>query len=99
MDDRELLWRAFEKEIDVYKFYLEAAIKLSVFVYGITGAIVSYYLAQPVTGPWTRGALILPLIMNTGFGFVCWRGINPAERLAEGSPSARQRSSIGGRRC
>ncbi len=37
MDDRELLWMAFEKELELYKFYLEVALKLSVFVFGITG--------------------------------------------------------------
>ena len=84
MDDRESLWRVFEKEIELYKFYLEVALKLSVFVFGITGAIISYYLAHAAAGPWARGALILPLIMNCGFAFVCWRGIKPARRLAEG---------------
>ena len=83
MDDRELLWKAFEKELELYKFYLEVALKLSVFVFGITGAIISYYLAHAAAGPWTRWALVLPLIMNCGFGFVCWRGIEPARRLAE----------------
>ena len=83
MDDRELLWNAFEKELELYKFYLEVALKLSIFVFGITGAIISHYLVNAAAGPWTRWALILPLIMNCGFAFVCWRGIKPARRLAE----------------
>lgn len=40
--DRDLLWRQYALHVDLYKFYIEATIKINAFHYAITGAIVSF---------------------------------------------------------
>ena len=45
-DEQEFLMKQLETQLDMYKFYFELALKLSVFSIGLTGAIVSYYLAN-----------------------------------------------------
>ena len=67
---KEMMWRKLEKDIDLYKFYLDIAIKTAIFAFGITGALVSYYFSskQPLAGY----ALLFPVVMNCGF-FVLFR--------------------------
>ena len=67
---KEMMWRKLEKEIDLYKFYLDIAIKTAIFAFGITGALVSYYFSskQPLAGY----ALLFPAVMNYGF-FILFR--------------------------
>jgi hypothetical protein len=73
MENKEKLWKLIEKDIELYKFYLELMIKASVFVFGITGAIVSYYLAHRGT-PLLQLSLIVPIIMCAGFSVICFKG-------------------------
>lgn len=47
MDDRELLWKQYQLNIELYRTYLDLALKLNLFYYAITGAIVSFYFAHP----------------------------------------------------
>ncbi len=64
--EREDLWKEFEKSIDLYKFYLDMVLKASIFIFGITGGITSYYLSN-TNKPLIKLSLVLPLIMNAGF--------------------------------
>lgn len=68
---REDLWKEFDKEVEMYKFYLEIVLKTSIFVFGITGAITSYCLAN-VTQSLIKFSLLLPLVMNAGFACMFW---------------------------
>ena len=43
MSDPEMLWRQYSLHVDLYKFYLDLAIKINVFYYAVTGAILAYY--------------------------------------------------------
>lgn len=78
--EREDLWKEFDKNIDLYKFYLEIVLKTSIFIFGITGAIVSYYLSN-TSKPLVKLSLVLPLIMNTGFTYLCFKGASFANIL------------------
>jgi hypothetical protein len=66
MDERELLWRQYSQNVDLYKFYMELAIKFNAFYYAITGAIFSFYFANSAI-PNIKYSLTLPLVMSVGF--------------------------------
>jgi hypothetical protein len=68
----DALWRRFEREVDLYKSYLDLALKASLFAFGITGAMASYVLKNesPSILVWS---LLLPIILNAGF-FLLFKG-------------------------
>ena len=78
--ERDDLWKEFDKNIDLYKFYLEIVLKTSIFIFGITGAIISYYFSNS-SKPLVKFSLVLPLIMNIGFAYLCFKGANFADIL------------------
>jgi hypothetical protein len=82
MNDDELLMSIIEKDIDLYKFYLDVSLKLSIFVFGTTGAIVSYQQANLAKNSLIGFSLIFPLVLNLGFAVICRRGIRPAIELS-----------------
>ena len=83
MDEQnELLWRQYAQHIDLYKFYFEVTIKLTAFHYAITGAILSYYFTQPPDSM-VRWALLLPVVLSSGLGFIFWRGASLLEITRE----------------
>jgi hypothetical protein len=63
MDQREILWRQYQLNIDTYRGYLDLVLKMNGFYYAVTGAIVSYYFAHR-TDELMKLSLILPLIMS-----------------------------------
>ena len=69
----DLLWKQFALNVDLYKFYLELVIKINVFYYGITGAIVSYYVQHRTDGV-TRYALLLPILFSFALGITLLYG-------------------------
>lgn len=66
MDDRELLWRQYQLNVDLYKGYLDLIVKINVFYYAITGAILSFYFANQ--NDLTKLSLLLPLLMSVTLG-------------------------------
>lgn len=65
MDRQELLWRQFELHVGLYKHYLDLVLKMNVAYYAITGAIVSYFLANRADGM-SRAGLFVPLVLGVG---------------------------------
>lgn len=75
MDDRELLWKQYQLHVDLYRSYLELVLKLNLFYYAITGAILSFYFAH-TEEPLVRFSLALPLVMSAAFsGFFIYGAI------------------------
>jgi len=66
MNDRELLWRQYSQNVDLYRFYMELVIKLNVFYYAVTGAILSYYFSHTSMES-VHLSLVLPLVMSVAF--------------------------------
>lgn len=62
-EEAESLWKQLEIIVDLYKFFFEWVLKLDIFFYSITGAIVSFYFSKPVGSPF-RHALLLPLLFS-----------------------------------
>ncbi len=65
ISDRELLWRQYALHVDLYKFYIEATIKVNAFHYAITGAILSFYFTRTDISL-ARWSLVLPLVLSLG---------------------------------
>jgi hypothetical protein len=75
MEDRDLLWKQYQLNVDLYRSYLELVLKVNLFYYAITGAIVSFYFAH-AADPLVRFALVLPLVMSAAFsGFFIYGAI------------------------
>ena len=64
--DKEILWKQYCLYVDLYKFYMDLTVKINLFYYGITGAILSFYFAHPST-PLIKYALTLPILMGLAF--------------------------------
>ena len=64
---RELLWKQYELNVGLYRSYLELALKVNLFYYAITGAILSFYFSHPQETP-LKYALAFPLLMSIALG-------------------------------
>lgn len=71
------------QDLLLYKFYLELVFKVAVFVFGITGALVSFFLANAADAVYLRYSLLLPIVMNAGFSALCALGAPSAMRLRD----------------
>lgn len=65
--DNELLWKNYNLQVELYRSYLELALKVNIFYYAITGAILSYYFAH-IEEPSVKLALLLPFLMSLALG-------------------------------
>jgi hypothetical protein len=77
---KTLRWK-IDKDIELYRFYLDVSVKASVFLMAVTGGIASYVLSQPV-GPIISIALAFPAVVNAGFTVLFFYSITEAERIA-----------------
>ena len=66
--DNDSLWKQYHLHIDLYKHYLDLALKFNMFYYAVTGAILSFYFSQADVSL-IRFSLIFPVLMSIGFGF------------------------------
>jgi len=66
---KEILWRQYSQHTELYKFYLSLIIKVNIFFYGITGAILSYYFTHINQG-YICLSLILPILLSFIFAFI-----------------------------
>jgi len=73
--DGELLWKQYALHVDLYKFYLDLAVKVNVFYYAVTGAILTYYF-QHAGDNITRFALLLPIVFSLTIGGIFFYGAN-----------------------
>ena len=71
--DKDILWKQFSLYVDLYKFYMDITMKVNLFYYGITGAILSFYFAHPGT-PLIKYSLFLPILMSIVFSAIFFYG-------------------------
>jgi len=71
--DGELLWKQYALHVDLYKFYLDLVVKVNVFYYAVTGAILTYYF-QHASDDITRFALLLPIVFSLTIGGIFFYG-------------------------
>ncbi len=70
-----------EKDLDLYKFYLDLLVKAATFVFAISGAMASYCLAN-AEKPSIRFGLLAPFLLNLGWAAICVLGWKPARKMA-----------------
>src|SRR3990172_8946355 len=62
----KILLHQYETIIGLYKHHIDSIIKINIFIYAVTGAILSFYFSQPCTGI-IKYSLIFPSLMNLGY--------------------------------
>ena len=82
MNDENLAWKQIDKDIELYKFYIELLIKSAIFIYAITGGVLSYFFSHGET-PLMRYSLLAPILFNLGFGLICSLNLREAVKLAK----------------
>lgn len=88
--DRELRWRNYALQVDLYKHHLDLLLRFNLFFYATTGAIVTYYLAHD-DAPLLRLALLLPILMGIGLALISsYGGIAVRHMVGELDAAARQ---------
>jgi hypothetical protein len=66
---KELLWKQYELHLDLYKHYLELALKFNIFYYAVTGAVLSFYFSNAADVGMKRYLLLVfPVLLSFGFG-------------------------------
>lgn len=75
--DKELLWKQYELNINLYKSYLELAIKINIFYYAITGGILSFYFANQDKN-FIKYSLVFPFVMSIAFAVFFFYGAERA---------------------
>ena len=78
--DITLRWK-IDKDIELYRFYLDISVKAATFLMGATGAIASYVLLGKNTEIVSK-ALAFPVLMNAGFAVLFFYSIREAKRIA-----------------
>jgi hypothetical protein len=82
MDTNSIDWKDYEMCIDLHKAYLELALKLNVFYYAITGAILAFHFAKESPTVSILGVL-LPLLLSFTLGVFFLFGAKLAFNLRE----------------
>ena len=78
-DLNEALWRKLGTDIDLYKFYLDIAVKAGLFVFGITGAMAAYVFSGKTD--LAVYALPFPLALNVGFTILFHYSVDAAKQF------------------
>jgi len=79
--DTTLRWK-IEKDIELYKFYLDVSVKGAVFLMAVSGAIASYILSKP-GGTIISIALAFPAMVNACFAVLFFYSITEAKRMEQ----------------
>ncbi len=82
MDSTELEWNYFNMQVDLHNSYLDLALKLNLFYYAITGAILSFYFTNTEIED-AKYALWLPISLSVGLSVVFLWGAKQALNLRE----------------
>lgn len=72
MDDRQLAWNRYAMHIDLYQKYMDIVLKINLFYYGITGALLSFYFSADGNGKTIEYALLLPILFSLGLIGLFW---------------------------
>ena len=65
MDSTEVKWNDFKMNVDLHRSYLDLAVKINMFYYAITGAILSFHFTN-TDSDMAKYALILPVLLSIG---------------------------------
>ena len=87
-----LRWE-IDKDIDLYKFYLDLSVKVVAFLMATTGALTSYYFSQPAS-PLFALSLLFPALMNAGFAVLFGFSIERAREIQKDHVATSQKLGV-----
>jgi len=67
MEQKEIDWKDFEMSIELHKYNLDFIMKLNMFYYAITGAILSFHFTKESPSVSIMG-LLLPIVLSLTLG-------------------------------
>lgn len=74
----DLLWKRYEHDVSLHRGYLDLVLKLNIFYYAVTGAIISFYFLHS-SEPLIKYSLVLPFIMSVALAVFFWRAASAAD--------------------
>jgi hypothetical protein len=80
VDATDIKWNDFKQAVELHRSYLELAMKLNMFYYAITGAILSFYFTHNHI-PMAKFALGLPIVLSAALAVVFLWSAFMAQRL------------------
>ena len=80
MDAIDVKWNDFKQTVELHRAYLELAMKLNMFYYAITGAILSFYFTHTDV-PSAKFALGLPIVLSAALAVLFLWSAFMAQRL------------------
>jgi hypothetical protein len=93
--DREILWRDYAINTQLYQYYIDIPIKVNVMFYGITGGILSFCLTRDV-GDYTKWALGLPFAMSLFFAVIFFKGSGLMKTYAKNTLDLAKKLQVAG---
>lgn len=67
---RETILKQYQTHVDLYKHYLDLTLRVNIFYYAITGAILSFYFTKSHDSNIIRYSLLLPLLMSVFYAII-----------------------------
>jgi predicted RNA binding protein YcfA (HicA-like mRNA interferase family) len=67
---RETLLKQYQTHVDLYKHYIDLTLKVNIFYYAITGAILSFYFTRSHDNNIIRYSLLLLLLMSLFYAII-----------------------------
>jgi hypothetical protein len=64
MEEKQLLWNRYSIHIELYQKYMDIVLKINLFYYGITGALLSFYFSNNGNNSTIEYGLILPILFS-----------------------------------
>jgi hypothetical protein len=78
MDEKELLWKKYEHDVLLHRDYLNLVLKINIFYYAVTGAIISFYFVQQ-DEPLIKFSLLLPFAMSVALAVFFYKAAKAAD--------------------
>jgi hypothetical protein len=82
LDAENLLWKQYIVYVDLFKVYVDNALRPCIWFYAITGALLSFYIDHIGSGqPYLPYALLFPMLFSIGFCIGYLRSARQVEEL------------------
>lgn len=94
-DDKELLWKDYANLSGLNKFYIDIIIKLGIFFFGITGALVSYILVNNTKFYLVKYALVIPIFISLGLTGIFISTMSSSRGISKRMQSIRNKLNLG----
>ena len=82
VSDNGFLWEQYLVYVDLFKLYVDNALRPCVWFYAITGVLLSFYVDRIKTHePYLPFTLLLPILFSIGFCVIYLRAVRQVEDM------------------